>query len=325
MLPVLAYQYIATKRPLSCGEKSGFFGDNRALADADGNLANNCRKLPIWSARSWTQYLINHELERCVYTGVERETLDLELDLNDSTKRLSVKSIVLVGTKTTSNSKISILNPETGLYEEKLTGNGNAFNIYGAYGGGLSQENLTYNLNDHYYMYLVNGNQESIQYYTYHGNHCVNDNPIMPLQTDAQKLKNKINNLQITNADATYTDTGIYWGWQLLSPNKPFDAAGEYDKDHKKIMVIISDGTNSGYVDYMVKLCDKIKNYQYDASKKIGGVEIYTVGFDVSANEHKQCATDDDHYYDATGNTVLKDLLDISGKINGGDKVALVK
>lgn len=164
-------------------------------------------------------------------------------------------------------------------------------------------------------------------------------NSITPLSTDKVLLKRKIDKLKISGSTAGHLGTA--WAWYMLSPNwgylwptasKPADYG---TANLKKIAILMTDGdynteyckgaeakdsnsakincnsTNGASNDQAATLCTKIK---------AKGIEVYTVGFQVSSaakTRLKTCATDSSHYYDATSGDALRAAFrDIALKIS---------
>lgn len=121
----------------------------------------------------------------------------------------------------------------------------------------------------------------------------------------------------------TYIPAGLAWGWNMLSPQTPMTDAQPYDKTGdnerpRKVLVLMTDGANSEKMNangsvssiggavptqanqYTRELCDNIK-----AQK----IEIFAVAFTITDQTAKDlvkyCASDADHYYDATNAAAL--------------------
>jgi hypothetical protein len=73
---------------------------------------------------------------------------------------------------------------------------------------------------------------------------------LLRLSDDRAKVLNKIKGLSHWNGGGTVSSEGIMWGWRTLSPKLPLADAKPYGtKNHKKIMVVMTDGENRQQVD----------------------------------------------------------------------------
>jgi len=119
---------------------------------------------------------------------------------------------------------------------------------------------------------------------------------MMPLSQDWTALNAKID--AMTPAGNTNVTIGLAWGFQLLSPNEPFNAPAPAT-DLDKVIVILTDGTNTqnrwsssaSSIDARTqKACDNIK---------AANIKLYTVRvIDGNAALLKGCATKPSMYYD---------------------------
>ena len=174
---------------------------------------------------------------------------------------------------------------------------------------------------------------------------------IMPLTSDAQALKSRIDSFEFEGGTAGHI--GVQWSWYLLSPNwagglpedqRPMD----YDNTKRgKYAILMTDGlfnlsyfdasTNKGVYkdgkapprDAAIKLCE---------SMRAKGIEIYTIGFDlynsgITADSRakaidllQKCASPDSggkHFFDASTGPDLKAAFDkIARNLN---RLALTK
>ena len=173
-------------------------------------------------------------------------------------------------------------------------------------------------------------------------------NSIQPLTNDAALLKRRIDKL--TTGGSTAGHLGTAWAWYLLSPNWNYlfpagSTAGPYSDlttfnskgmpKLRKIAVLMTDG------DYNINYCKGVEAKNSDQSPRINcnsengkakaqatqlcsgmkaaKIEVFTVGFQVSSASKSfltACATDANHYYDATTDVALKAAFrDIALKI----------
>ncbi|CAN1722695.1 VWA domain-containing protein [Hyphomicrobium sp. 1Nfss2.1] len=167
---------------------------------------------------------------------------------------------------------------------------------------------------------------------------------VQPLTSDTTVLSNKISNLTATGGTAGHLGTA--WAWYTLSPewntlweseNQARDySSGTGKNSVKKVAILMTDGDyNTQYDDNGV-----LANYGYTSScpqaangcsakqalelcenMKAKGVEVWTVGFDVSksslaAQTLKACATDETKYYNAEDGLQLQSAFtDIAVKL----------
>ncbi|HEV2504979.1 MAG TPA: pilus assembly protein [Mesorhizobium sp.] len=174
---------------------------------------------------------------------------------------------------------------------------------------------------------------------------------IMPLTSDAQALKSRIDSFEFEGGTAGHI--GVQWSWYLLSPNWAGalpEAQRPMDYDSAKIgkyAILMTDGLfNLSYFDAStdrgvykdgkapprdaaIKLCEGMR---------AKGIEIYTIGFDlynsgITADSRakaidllQKCASPDSggkHFFDASTGPELKAAFDkIASNMN---KLALTK
>jgi Flp pilus assembly protein TadG len=161
---------------------------------------------------------------------------------------------------------------------------------------------------------------------------------ILPL-TDSQSTVAKAVDGMITSRPGytpnTYIPGGMTWGVNVLSPDEPFDEGAAYDDKNvkpRKVIVLMTDGLNTMRVNTTGTLntdflkggaivgdttsanaaqrvqvnADTTALCTYAKAKKI---EIFTVAFKVDDGPAKtmlqSCATDAEHYYDASNSAAL--------------------
>lgn len=151
-------------------------------------------------------------------------------------------------------------------------------------------------------------------------------NPVVPLTSDKSVLTSAIDGLIINIGSykpSTYIPAGLIWGINVLSPTAPFVEGKAYDTSNKlprKAMVLMTDGANTMYFkasdgshqnttnngQVTTTNNDTTKLCEYAKSQKI---EVFAVAFavtDATAKTMLQgCASDSDHYYDATNAAAL--------------------
>lgn len=168
--------------------------------------------------------------------------------------------------------------------------------------------------------------------------------PVQRLTTNYASVKTQLAGL--TASGSTNLPEGIAWGWRALSPKAPFaDGRAYNDPDNTKIMVMLTDGTNSintfptelggaysswGYpfsgrlgnnpgtnlrtgLDAKTRtVCDKVKN---------SGVKIYTIGLMIDDADGQQllsdCSSGTGYYYSSPSASQLQAIFDdIAKKIS---------
>jgi hypothetical protein len=128
----------------------------------------------------------------------------------------------------------------------------------------------------------------------------------------------------------TYIPGGLIWGVNMLSPTAPLTEGAAYDPKNtnpRKVIVLMTDGLNSRMV---VKNGSNKGGYQNISNKdqtaqvnkdtgtacnyaKSKEVEIFSIAFMVNDVDVKamlqNCATDAQHYYDATNSATLAEAF----------------
>lgn len=173
--------------------------------------------------------------------------------------------------------------------------------------------------------------------------------PIVPLSSDKAAVLAAINGMVINIGSYkpnTYIPAGLIWGQNALAPDVPFPEAANYDPknlDPRKVVVLMTDGDNTlrlntadgkhiALSSNSKTAADQVKQVNKDTgdicnSLKKKKVEIYTVAFmvdnDVSRQMLADCATDSDHYYDASDSSKL--LLAFQGIADSLTQVRLAR
>lgn len=155
--------------------------------------------------------------------------------------------------------------------------------------------------------------------------------PIVPLTNSKSTITSSIDGMVYklgSYEPYTYIPAGMIWGVNLLSPGAPFSEGEAYDPQNKKprkALVLMTDGDNTlkfrpsdgrhvafnsngnaGNVEFRkvneetIDICDYAKSNE---------IEVFTVAFMVDNNDAKtmlqQCATDSQHYFDASDPAAL--------------------
>ena len=186
--------------------------------------------------------------------------------------------------------------------------------FYGCYGSPPYPDNVTdNNPNRKYYGLMdVNCSAEAI-----------------PLTSNSASVVSAINGL--TASGETYIPAGLVWGFNILTSAQPMTQALPYDTTGpnihpRKILVLMTDGANTKQMDHndqrgphTVDVFPAPEANQYTAELcnniKAKGIEIYSVAFEITGNPAatnlvKACASDNDHFFDATNQAALLDAFE---------------
>ena len=155
------------------------------------------------------------------------------------------------------------------------------------------------------------------------GQRCLTE--IVPLTNSEDTIDTAIKGMITSRPNPLYTpDTyipgGLMWGINVLSPAEPFTDGAAYDElntEPRKVIVLMTDGLNTKRVrttgsplgDYIDANADQRIGTNEDTTTlcnyaKDQKIEIFTVAFKVDDGAAKTmlqgCATDAEHYYDAS-------------------------
>jgi Flp pilus assembly protein TadG len=218
--------------------------------------------------------------------------------------------------------------PKTTTIEPRCTGGGDpvTHSWKGCIGSRLSGTTLV--LDDQspsipYPGFLNTGNNKS----------CLSE--ITPLTDNQTRVQAAVSGMTTSspgyNAD-TYIPAGLIWGVNMLSPAAPLTDGAAYDpknQDPRKVIVLMTDGLNSrtvvrngsnkgGYqnIPTVGKALDAAKSAQVNKDTetvcdyaKSKNMEIFSIAFMVDDGAAKtmlqNCATDAQHYYDATNSAAM--------------------
>lgn len=151
-------------------------------------------------------------------------------------------------------------------------------------------------------------------------------NELVPLTNDKEILRAKIDTLSLS--DGTGSDHGIAWGYETLNhewkdkfPSGLRNTPARNNSNVRKIMVFMTDGgitaqhyvrdrDKTGEPPFNSKRKDRISvgnakvNFISICDKaKEKGIELYTIGYNISNNKHlqplKRCASSELHFVDA--------------------------
>lgn len=168
--------------------------------------------------------------------------------------------------------------------------------------------------------------------------------PLQRLTTNYTSLKSQISSM--VSVGSTNIPEGIAWGWRVLSPKGPFsDGAAYSTQNNAKIMVVLTDGTNSVNT-FSTALGGAYSSWGYPASNRLGtsagtnlrtgldaktrsvcskvkaaGIQVYTIGLMIDDTSGQQllsdCATGTTYYYNSpTASQLDAVFADIAKKIS---------
>ncbi|MBZ9676755.1 pilus assembly protein TadG-related protein [Mesorhizobium sp. ES1-1] len=230
--------------------------------------------------------------------------------------------------------------PSTWANKESCTTPAKAAQYFKWYGCIGSRNTGTYRLNDTVPTVTYPGYLDTSQ-------KCLN--PIVTLTTDKIALKGAIDGMVYSLGSYepyTYIPAGLIWGINVLSPTAPLTEAASYDLANKvprKALLLMTDGENTRrfqssdgrHVAFSATAAtaatqlgtvntETLTLCTYAKSKNI---EVYSVAFMVDDAAAKtmleKCATDSDHYFDASDSAKL--LAAFSGIAQSLSQVRLAR
>ncbi len=165
--------------------------------------------------------------------------------------------------------------------------------------------------------------------------------PLLPLTTNLQKVKDKVNALNANGS--TNIMEGVMWAWRVLSDREPFsEGLPKSSGSNKKVLILLTDGSNSitmlnndlgaGYSSVGYPTDNRLpgvtpissaaaandalnaKTLTACNNAKDDGVEIYTIRLEEPNVETgdmlQKCASDADHYFDSPSRDDLQKIFD---------------
>lgn len=149
---------------------------------------------------------------------------------------------------------------------------------------------------------------------------------VLPLTTDMNSVKAKIDSLTATN-EQTYIPVGLINGWRMLDADKPWDSLSNKEEKRKRALVLMSDGKNTKSLTdpyngthtgndedaanaISAVLCNNIKE---------AGIDIYAVAYKFSSGDDKakdvirHCASSSSQFFDAQSPEELEAAFDEIG------------
>lgn len=203
---------------------------------------------------------------------------------------------------------------------------------------------------------VLNDESPNIKYpgYVWTSQKCLTE--IVPLTSDERKIQTAITGM-ITSRSGyvpqTFIPNGMMWGINVLSSSEPYSEGLTYDPGNqrpRKVIVLMTDGLNTR----RINLTGTLNTNYLDGGALIGdtnsanaaqrvqtntdtttlcnyaktnNIEIFTVAFKVDDGAAKTmlqgCATDAEHYYDATDSAAL--LAAFSGIARSLSQVRLAR
>ena len=163
---------------------------------------------------------------------------------------------------------------------------------------------------------------------------CSTD-PLKLLTADGESIKTAITNL--TAAGSTNIPEGVAWGWRVLSPKGPFATGADYSTKTLKVLVLLTDGTNSINT-LSTPLGGAYSSWGYPYSGRLGsnpgtnlrngldaktrsvctaikakGIKIYTIGLMIDDSAGQQmladCSSGSDYYYNSPSASQLDTIF----------------
>ena len=98
---------------------------------------------------------------------------------------------------------------------------------------------------------------------------------VLPLNSDASIVRQKINDLSHWNDGGTVASEGIAWGMRMLTPEAPFTEGAATNDDLQKIMILFGDGKN----ELPVNVDNSSMISDYSAYGYVSGNQIRETGF----------------------------------------------
>lgn len=168
---------------------------------------------------------------------------------------------------------------------------------------------------------------------------CVSE-PIVPLTSDVEAIKNQIDSLVAKGS--TNLLEGMMWGWRVLSPSEPFaQGRPKSDANNEKIIVFLTDGANSvtqlpwtelksAYSSFGYRVDERLVDVQVSSGKlhdvldektlgactnaKADGIRIFTIRLELSDSDTggllKECASSEGDYFDVPDASQLQEAFD---------------
>ena len=138
------------------------------------------------------------------------------------------------------------------------------------------------------------------------GVNCASE--VLPLTNDMNSVRSSVDGFQARGW--TYIPSGVVWGWRALEGELPkrVKAAPSTTSEHRKVMVIMTDGKNTRSKTGLNHEGQNIpaansKTADLCADVKRDDIEVYTIAYglddDTTINLLRQCATDSTKFFNA--------------------------
>ncbi len=144
--------------------------------------------------------------------------------------------------------------------------------------------------------------------------------PIQNLTTDISTVRSTINSL--TTMGETYLPAGLIWGWRMLSPGEPLNAAPTTGTGTRKFMILVTDGRNTRSPNYPMHegtdnvLADQLTRETCTniSRERSNPIQVSTIAFEMDGLEAKrilqQCASlTGGQFHDAANASRLRESL----------------
>jgi hypothetical protein len=144
--------------------------------------------------------------------------------------------------------------------------------------------------------------------------------PILNLTTDLNAARSTIGSL-VTMGE-TYLPAGVIWGWRMLSPGEPLNAATVSGTGTKKFMILVTDGRNTKSPNYPfhdgtdAAMADQLtrETCANIARDRANPIQMSTVAFEVDGLDVKRILQDcarntGGQFYDATNADRLREAF----------------
>jgi len=145
---------------------------------------------------------------------------------------------------------------------------------------------------------------------------------ILPLTSKMNKARKSINSLEAKGW--TYIPSGITWGWRTLEGDIPAKVkAAPANTDHKKVMVIMTDGQNTRSKSNLLHEGQDIRDANSKTANlcenvKRDDIEIYTITYALNdkttKNLMRNCATSASMFFDASNANDLNAAFEQIGR-----------
>ncbi len=159
--------------------------------------------------------------------------------------------------------------------------------------------------------------------------------PIVRLTTSTTTVNAAINALTVSGS--TNIPEGLAWGWRMVSPQGPFSDGKSYSSNTLKIVVLLTDGTNSINT-FNTPLGGAYSSWGYPYSGRLGanagtnlrdgldaktraactaikakGIKVYTIGLMIDDSAGQQmlsdCSSGTDYYYNSPSASQLSSVF----------------